>query len=92
MEVTHDYAPKTFVSLQDTPHYHLIGRCVRRSWLCGFDQRDIRVFRRHATDVVKAIYEEKVTALTGQAKIHQFVGDIATRLVRQRLRELDAAH
>jgi REP element-mobilizing transposase RayT len=32
------YARKTLISLQDTPYYHLVGRCVRRSWLCGFDQ------------------------------------------------------
>jgi REP element-mobilizing transposase RayT len=26
------------VSLNDTPYYHVVARCVRRAWLWGFDQ------------------------------------------------------
>jgi hypothetical protein len=26
------------VSLQDTPYYHCIARCVQRAWLYGFDE------------------------------------------------------
>ncbi|MFT5691905.1 MAG: hypothetical protein ACI92E_001236 [Oceanicoccus sp.] len=28
---------KTLACIEDTPHTHLISRCVRRSYLCGAD-------------------------------------------------------
>ncbi|MFT6907446.1 MAG: hypothetical protein ACJAS1_004127 [Oleiphilaceae bacterium] len=29
---------KNLVSVEDTPYYHLISRCVRRMYLCGVDR------------------------------------------------------
>ena len=43
-----------------------------------------------STDVVQALYEQEIAALIEQARITQFVSVIATRLVRQRLRDLRA--
>ena len=33
-----DAGRKMFLSLNDTPYYHVVARCVRRAWLCGIDE------------------------------------------------------
>ena len=32
------YARKSLISLQETPYYHVVARCVRRAWLWGVDE------------------------------------------------------
>jgi len=41
-----------------------------------------------SVDVVKALYEDEVASLAAQAKVKQFVGVIATKRVKQHLRQL----
>ena len=43
-------------------------------------------------DVVRELYEEEVASLTANATVKQFVGVIATRRVRQQLREIGERH
>ncbi len=42
-------ARATLVSVQDTPYYHCIGRCVRRAFLCGFDSQSQTSFEHRST-------------------------------------------
>ena len=41
-----------------------------------------------STDVVQALYDEEVAALSAEAKVRQFIGVIATKRVKQQLRAL----
>lgn len=39
-----------------------------------------------SSDVVRTLYDDEVAALSREAKVTQFLGVVASRLVRQRLR------
>ena len=43
-----------------------------------------------SVDLVKALYDEEVAALDAEAKVKTFIGVIATKKVKQQLRELRA--
>lgn len=47
---------KSQISLQDTKYYHLISRCVRRAFLCGFDKTTKRSFEHRRLWMVNRIH------------------------------------
>ena len=47
----------TLVSLQTTPYYHCIGRCVRRAFLCGVDQYSGQSFEHRRGWIVEKLAE-----------------------------------
>ena len=49
---------KELVSVQDTPYYHVVSRCVRRSFLCGIDHstgKDYELRRQWIEDRIRIL-------------------------------------
>lgn len=55
------YARKNLVSLQDTPYYHVVSRCVRRAWLWGYDDYAERDYSHRKEWVIERL--SQLTAL-----------------------------
>ena len=51
------YARKHLISLQDTPYYHVVSRCVRRAWLWGQDEFAGRDYSHRKQWVIDRIAE-----------------------------------
>ena len=43
---------KELVSISDTPYYHIVSRCVRRTFLCGFDHETNTDYRFQSVPVL----------------------------------------
>jgi REP element-mobilizing transposase RayT len=49
---------KELISISDTPYYHIVSRCVRRAFLCGFDhtsKRDYEYRRQWIEDRIRLL-------------------------------------
>jgi REP element-mobilizing transposase RayT len=50
-------ARKTVLSLNDTPYYHVVARCVRRAWLCGIDEYAGKDYSHRKTWIIERMSE-----------------------------------
>ena len=55
IEVIMAKARSRLISLADTPYYHCIARCVRRTYLCGYDKLNQKNFDHRKTWLVERI-------------------------------------
>ena len=47
---------RTLVSLEDTPYYHVYNRCVRRSFLCGYDKLSGKDFSYRKPKILEKLH------------------------------------
>ena len=71
----------TLISLDATPWYHVVSRCVRRAYLCGFDSHSGRDFEHRRGWIVARLQQ-----LAGM-----FALDVAARLLPSRDTHPDAS-
>lgn len=55
------YARKSLISLQSTPYYHVVARCVRRAWLWGVDEYARKDYSHRKTWVLERL--EQLSAM-----------------------------
>ncbi|MFK8012827.1 MAG: hypothetical protein AB8B80_12360, partial [Marinicellaceae bacterium] len=48
-------ARKQLISIEDTPYYHIVTRCVRRAFLCGKDKYSGNCYEHRRKQIVDRI-------------------------------------